>query len=172
MILPRFQEVYKVSTGRNKDYRFTTDSGVVYVMYAVTGKEFIPNFIFSRNIVYVGFRALNEINVPSSVKIKNMYDKRIMNTVFNFIFDILEDRNAIIAFNYSKNDSSRIIKNRLFNIFYIRHSRNRLHKINFELEGVGTVPIIFRKDNNYFSDISKITSADIIRNLLLKQKRL
>lgn len=170
MIPPKFKEVYKVSTGRNKDYRFTTDSGVVYVIYSISGKQFIPDFSFSSDIVYVGFRPLNERKISHADRIKNTHDEKIMNTIFNFIFDILKDRDAIIAFNYSSENGKRIIRNRLFNIFYIRYNKNRFHKMDFELGGIGTVSIIFRKDNINFASICTITDEDIIRNIAKRRR--
>lgn len=171
MITGRLQEAYSIERAIDNDYKFTTDTGVTYIIYSLPGRYFIPGFIFSNNLKYIGFRPINGIRIKGEIKRQNWQDEKIMNTIFNFLFNLFEDNDIIMAFNYYSEDGKGPARNRLFNKFYLQYGQHLFHKMDFQLEKVGTASIIFRKDNKYFTEICTIKSEDIIRNIQRLQRR-
>lgn len=164
MDLQKFPKAYEILSVKENHFEFTTDSLITYSVYAIPGKEIVPDFIFSRYIWYVGFYP-----IPSTIAYDDLakytYDEKIMNTIFNFIISIMEEKDNIVAFNYSPERGRQSSRERLFNIQYVRHGKKATHKMNFKLEGEDSVTIIFRKDNINFAAICTITGEDIIRSI-------
>lgn len=164
MDLQKFQEAYEANTASSKhDFRFVTDLGIQYVIFTLPGERLIPGFIFSHKIIYLSFRPLGEYKIPYKDRKRSFWDEKRINTIFNFIIDILEDKNAIIAFNPSPEEGKKELRQKLFNIYYIRHHQNMLYKMDFEFPRIGTASVIFRKDNDYCADICTTTDDDILK---------
>ena len=136
------------------------------MIYASSAERFFREFPYPSKIYYVGFYHRNPIDddpvdkVPID-KVIMKSDLKIMDTVLHFIFAILKDRHAVVAFNYSALGGRDVSRKILFRRKYNIYNQNNHHRIDIDLRGDDVMTIIFRKDNINFVELCTMTSNDI-----------
>lgn len=172
MSLKKLERAYKPDSGSNKiNFIFTTESGVKYLIYTMPGNRIIPGFIFSNNLIYLGFRPVNSSDVSKENK---EIDERIMNTVVNFIIDIFQNKNSVILFIPSSEggEKRKQARVKLFSMMHFRHFNNsNLHKMDFIFPVVGSASMLFRKDNDYCASLCTVADEDILKNINEHRRR-
>ena len=163
MELQKFPKGYEIIKVKKNQFEFTTNFLVTYRIYLIEGKDFLPNFIFSDSTWCVGFYPM-ALTIPFKDK-SYRKDERVMPTIMNFVIDILNVRENIVAFSYSSYKKLHRARQKYFSDLYEKYNNKQLHKIDFKLENEENARIIFRCDNPNFSRICIITSQEIIGNI-------
>lgn len=163
MDLQKFQQAYEIIKVRENQFEFTSNFLVTYRIYLLEGKDFLPNFIFSDDTWCIGFYPM-ALTIPFKDKAYRQ-DKKVMRTVMNFIIDMLETKETIVAFSYSSHKKLHRAREKYFGDLYEDYNNKQLHKIDFKLENNENARIIFRCDNPNFAKICTITSQEIIGNI-------
>lgn len=178
MNLKRLERAYTVNKNPNtRTSTFITDYGIEYMIYAMPANRMIPEFDFSNQLIYIDFhplihRKINKIPNKKLEEVEKISDEKVINTVVNFILDIVKNKNSVIVFIASAEGGRRQERTKLFNIMYLRHLKNILHKMNYVFPVIGTCSMLFRRDNDYCASLCTVTDEQIIKNINdARQKR-
>ncbi len=96
---------------------------------------------------------------------KPPYDSKVIETILNFIIDFFENRNAIIAFNYSPAGGKHLFREEYFKKLYNKYHNGKLDRIDLELGGDDRGAMIFRTDNIHSEALHSTTGQDIVEKL-------
>lgn len=163
MQIPKFQNGYEINISAKTDtLEFTTDNSIRYEIYTGPGRKIIPGFVFTSDITYFGF-------YPTS-KGKSRKDEKVMFTIMNFILDILEEKNAIVAYIYSAAGKKHNAREQYFNSLFNNHSKDYLYRTTFDMKEDGKAVIIYRADNVNFQAIQNLTAEEIITRMENKEE--
>lgn len=165
MIPKRLSRAYRINKGpQTGNYSFITDSGIEYVIFILNGFRMVPGFNYSSQIRNFSFKPLYKNLIPKKER-RDVADEKIMNTIVNFIIDLVEkNKEVIVVYTPSDEDHSREARIKYFHTVYLRNLKE-LFKMDYVFPVIGNMSFIFRKDNDYFADICSTTSDDIIRNV-------
>ena len=162
MHIPKCQNAYEISISEISDeIEFLTDHKLKYKIYVSPGRKIIPGFVFTSSIIYFGFYTKAN-NIPA--------DPKVLKTIINFLIDLLEDRDTIVAYIYSSGGNKHLVRERYFNTLFEKHSNGHLHKNTFDLGEDGKAVILFRADNIYLDEIQNLSADEIIKRMEEKEK--
>ena len=153
MPIQKFQNAYEVSISKKADHlEFVTDNVITYKIYTASGKKIIPGFIFSNDIIYFVFYMFG----------KSVKDERVMPTILNFIIDIFEDKNAILAYIYSAANKLHAAREKYFNTLFSIYGAKFFNKIDFDLGEDGKAALIYLPNNINTEALQSLTAEQII----------
>lgn len=162
MQIAKFPSAYEIniSTRSSAFLEFRTDNNITYDIYTGSGNKIIPGFVFTSDIIYFGFCPKGD----------HLPDEKVIFTVMNFLLDLLEDRNAIVAYIYSAAEDLHDARERYFNRLYNKYNDGNVFKTDFNLGADGKAVMLYRMDNVNFDVVQNLTAEEIILRMEDKEK--
>ncbi|MFN3851501.1 MAG: DUF6169 family protein [Spirosomataceae bacterium] len=151
------QETYPYFKNNNS-YHFLTEEHLTYEVYFIDGEIYLPGYSFSKYLKVFGFH----LSPPTSIN--PVFDKRIELTIVNIISEFFRDNRNIIIFTCDQSDKRERYRNKLFDIWFKRHSNKLFVKIDRVYEENLYLSLITAINNPFIEEIKD--SFDRIGNNL------